>query len=94
MAYIGEGRRNRKVLAHDGYFYQKNRVNKDTIYWRCLDKMCRATLKTILMDLNNEELLKNIPGPFSQNREAQIWYSYTKYRIHSDIYMKGQHEGF
>ena len=53
MAYIGEGRRKGKVLAYDGYFYQKNRVNKDTIYWRCSDKVCRAPLKTNFVDLNN-----------------------------------------
>ena len=54
MAYIGEGRRRKgKVLAYDGYFYEKNRVYKDTIYWRCSDKVCRAPLKTNFVDLDN-----------------------------------------
>jgi hypothetical protein len=53
MAYIVEGIRKGKVLAYDGYLYEKNRAYKDMIYWRCSDKVCRAPLKTNFVDLDN-----------------------------------------
>ncbi len=53
MAYIGEGRRKGKVLTHDGYFYQKNRKTDHFIYWRCAEPMCRAPLKTNVLDVDN-----------------------------------------
>ena len=54
MAYIGEGGpRKGKVLAYDGYLYEKNCAYKNTIYQRCSGKVYRAPLKTNFVDLDN-----------------------------------------
>ena len=53
MAYIGEGRRKGKILTYRGYIYQKNKITKSAIHWRCADKNCRVPLKTALLDVHN-----------------------------------------
>ena len=39
-------RKGSKVLIHNGYKYQKNKVSNNIICWRCWRKYCRSFLKT------------------------------------------------
>lgn len=48
------GNRGGKVLLHNGFKYQKNRVRRQAIYWRCWRTECRANLQTNVFDLDDE----------------------------------------
>ncbi|KAK3102567.1 hypothetical protein FSP39_012239 [Pinctada imbricata] len=52
MAYISSGERRGKILINDGYKYQKNRIRKDKIHWRCWREDCRAPLHTNIFDVS------------------------------------------
>ena len=51
MAYLIAVKRG-KVLVHNGFRYQKNKVTASAIWWRCWRKACGAYLKTNIFDLN------------------------------------------
>jgi hypothetical protein len=44
-----------KVLIHQGFKYQQNRIRGDIIYWRCWKEECRAPLKTNFFLLRRPE---------------------------------------
>ena len=46
-------RKGSKVLIHNGYKYQKNKVSNNIIFWRCWRKDCRSFLKTRDFDMDN-----------------------------------------
>jgi hypothetical protein len=58
-ARLISGSRGGKVLIHQGFKYQKNRIRGDIIYWRCW-KECRAPLKTNLFDLWDQNANSNV----------------------------------
>ena len=39
-------RRGSTLISYRGYMYNKRRTTLDTVYWRCRDRLCSATLKT------------------------------------------------
>ena len=42
-----------KILADNGYRYQRNKVRANTMYWRCTKLNCRAKLTTNSFDVND-----------------------------------------
>lgn len=59
-ARLISGRRGGKVLIHQGFKYQNNRIRGDIIYWRCWKEECRAPLKTNLFDLEDQNANINV----------------------------------
>lgn len=56
MATVVDGTRiGCKVLILDGHKYQKNKVTRDRIYWRCWKKECRVSLITDLFNLEEQD---------------------------------------
>ncbi|CAG2206194.1 unnamed protein product [Mytilus edulis] len=53
MAYVVQGSRGGKILIHEGYRYQKNRIRLNAIHWRCWRNTCRAPLRTAVFDIQN-----------------------------------------
>jgi len=83
-ARLISGSRGGKVLIHQGFKYQKNRIRGDIIYWRCWKEECRAPLKTNLFDLEDQNANINVlnePEHTHAHEDVQITRSEIKNRL-------------
>lgn len=83
-ARLISGSRGGKVLIHQGFKYQNNRIRGDIIYWRCWKEECRAPLKTNLFDLEDQNANINVlsePEHTHVHEDVQITRSEIKNRL-------------
>lgn len=69
-ARIIPGGRGGKVLINQGFKYQKNRVRRETVHWRCWREECRVPLKTNLFDVDDPDARIEIEGNLPQHTHA------------------------
>jgi hypothetical protein len=83
-ARLISGSRGGKVLIHQGFKYQNNRIRGDIIYWRCWKEKCRAPLKTNLFDLEDQNANINVlsePEHTHVHKDVQITRSEIKNQL-------------
>ena len=73
MAQIIDGRRGGKILIHNGYLYQKNKVRPNGIYWRCESNNCRVPLRTKTFDVHEppNNIVVNNVGNHNHNPRGE-----------------------
>jgi hypothetical protein len=54
MAFISTGIKGGKILNVEGFRYQKNRVTKEKIWWRCWRSSCGTMLSTEIFDVDQD----------------------------------------
>ena len=75
MTSLEVGHRSSKILVHENFRYQKNKVTKTKIHWRCWRQDCRAYLQTLLFDLDEEDpdiQIIGVPGEHNHAEDREV----------------------